>query len=347
MIRTNSILSHFLPGRENFSISTKRINPFLETKNTSNTTYYNASSSTPSPTVESSTTFIDPFFKDMEFLNGHLFRILRSQEGDSLAESVKELIEASREYQIKGDENSFEQVVSKVNNMLEHNENPSSSSSSSSPSASSLVPLHVLNVARAFDVALSLQNVAESHHRIRRWRSYLKGQGELALKQQPEDVYPTLLKNGFKPNQIRKRQSEQITDFVLTAHPTESKRRTLLAKYQRIATLLGVRDRTDLTPNSIRHLELEFEREILACWHSNTVRRNRPSAIDEARGGLSVVEDVLFYAVPVFLQSIDDSLVKIGADPLDCDCSTIRISSWIGGDRYKHERHKKNISEIK
>lgn len=137
----------------------------------------------------------------------------------------------------------------------------------------------------------------------------------------------------MSPSDIHERMKDQVCDFVLTAHPTQATRRTLLAKYSRIVTLLGVRDRTDLTPGARRHLEESFDRELLALWRSNTVRRSRPTALDEARNGLAVVEEVLWEALPIFAQSVDDSLVKIGAKPLPPSRSTIRISSWMGGDR--------------
>lgn len=132
------------------------------------------------------------------------------------------------------------------------------------------------------------------------------------------------------PEEIRASVQGQICDFVLTAHPTQATRRTLLAKYSRIAELLGVRDRTDLSPGARAHLEDSFDRELLALWRSNTVRRTRPSAIDEARNGLAVVEEVLWNAVPVFSQSVDDSLKRIGAKPLPPSVCTIRMSSWMG-----------------
>jgi phosphoenolpyruvate carboxylase len=120
-----------------------------------------------------------------------------------------------------------------------------------------------MQVARALHELLAYSNLCEAHHRIRRWKLYMRGAGQLALKQQPEDAFPLLIAAGHTPAQIREAMQRQIVDFVLTAHPTEATRRTLLAKYHRIATLLGVRDRTDLTPSARAHLDKEFEAEIL------------------------------------------------------------------------------------
>ncbi len=124
-----------------------------------------------------------------------------------------------------------------------------------------------------------------------------------------------------------------MIDFVLTAHPTQATRRTLLTKYAAIATLLGTRERTDLSPYAKKHVEEDLERLILSCWRSNTVRRVRPSPVDEARAGLAVIEDVLWQAVPIHLRTVDEALIKIGAPPTPPDRSSITFSSWAGGDR--------------
>ncbi len=69
---------------------------------------------------------------------------------------------------------------------------------------------------------------------------------------------------------------------------------------------------------------------ILSLWRSNSVRRIRPSPVDEARAGLAIVEDVLWRAVPKYLREVDFALKQIDAPPLPNTCSIVQFSSWIG-----------------
>ncbi|MFB3853770.1 MAG: phosphoenolpyruvate carboxylase [Vicinamibacterales bacterium] len=94
-------------------------------------------------------------------------------------------------------------------------------------------------------------------------------------------------------------------DLVLTAHPTEVFRRTLLQKHNRIGALLDLRDRPDLTSAEQEDVILALEREIAAIWETDEVRRERPSPLDEVRWGLAVVEGTLWDAVPRYLRALD------------------------------------------
>jgi phosphoenolpyruvate carboxylase len=300
--------------------------------------------------------FLAPLTKDIEYLTAKLFNIIAQQDGAEVADTVRQLVAVSKQYRERNDLTKFQELVDRVHELITSAATAAAStvslgvtagqtrnggepapfnSNGSSDLPRPLLSKKVLQVARAFHELLALANVAESHHRIRRWRNYLRGSGQLvqSQKQQPSDVFVRLKEAGFTPQQISQHQSEQKCDFVLTAHPTQATRRTLLAKYQSISTLLGVRERTDLTPAARGHLEEAFDREILAAWHSNTVRRVRPTPQDEARAGLAVVEDTLWHAVPIFLQSVDDALKDIGAQPVPPEVSTVRISSWMGQSR--------------
>jgi len=278
----------------------------------------------PSPGGDEADEFFAPLAADIAYLSGLLLTLIEQHEGAIVARTVKQLVDIGRKYRASGDEEAFKQLTQHIAKLVRPNDADSN--------VNGLPPL-VLQVARAFHELLHVSNVCESHHRIRRWRRYLRGVGDVNLKQQPEDAFPRLLAAGFSPEQVREAMSQQIVDFVLTAHPTQPTRRTLLTKYNMIAELLDVRDRPDLTPSARKHLEEDLKRELLAAWRSNTVRRTRPTPQDEARAGLAVVEEILWHAVPFFGRSVDDSLINIGAKPLDAGCSTVRFSSWMGGDR--------------
>ena len=122
-------------------------------------------------------------------------------------------------------------------------------------------------------------------------------------------------------------------ELVLTAHPTEIVRRTLLQKYDRIARALAMKDRADLTVLERETAIDTLRREIAACWETDEIRRTRPTPLDEVRGGLLVFEQSLWYALPRYLRELDRALHAHTGRRLPLDVSPIRFGSWMGGDR--------------
>ena len=120
---------------------------------------------------------------------------------------------------------------------------------------------------------------------------------------------------------------------MLTAHPTEIVRRTLLQKHDRIARALAMQDRADLTvperEDADRHAAPRDRRRL-------GDRRNppqRPTPLDEVRGGLLVFEQTLWDALPRYLRELDRALRAHTGRRLPLDAAPIRFGSWIGGDR--------------
>ena len=122
-------------------------------------------------------------------------------------------------------------------------------------------------------------------------------------------------------------------ELVLTAHPTEIVRRTLLQKYDRIARALAEKDRPDLTVWERETVVETLRREIAACWETDEIRRVRPTPLDEVRGGLLVFEQTLWQALPRYLRELDRALTQHTGSGLPLEVSPIRFGTWIGGDR--------------
>jgi phosphoenolpyruvate carboxylase len=122
-------------------------------------------------------------------------------------------------------------------------------------------------------------------------------------------------------------------ELVLTAHPTEIARRTLVQKYNRMAGALAALDREDLTLPERDDVQSTLEREIMSAWGSGDVRRERPSPLDEVRSGLIVFEESLWHAVPRYLRGVDHALRASTGRGLPLTATPIRFGSWIGGDR--------------
>src|SRR5262245_17476683 len=188
-------------------------------------------------------------------------------------------------------------------------------------------------LARAFTHFLNLANVAEQHHRIRRRRAYLRDPGSRPQRGSPEETFARLVARGVSPDALHDAVCALQIELVLTAHPTEVSRRTLIHKHNRVATLLAESDRSDLTAPERADLQAAIRREILSAWVTDEVRHQRLTPIDEVKGGLIVFEQSLWNALPRFLRSVDRALVAATGKPLPLDISPVRFGSWIGGDR--------------
>lgn len=196
-----------------------------------------------------------------------------------------------------------------------------------------------LPVARAFAHFLNLANIAEQHHRTRRAREY---QRDPAAPPQPwscDEVFGRLRSEGVPPERLFEAVTSLQIELVLTAHPTEVVRRTLLQKYSRIAALLARRDDLVMRDNggtmSLAEREIvdALRREITAAWETDEVRHQRPTPIDEVKGGLFIFEQTLWDSVPQYLRNLDRALREQCHRPLPLDAAPIQFGSWIGGDR--------------
>jgi phosphoenolpyruvate carboxylase len=152
------------------------------------------------------------------------------------------------------------------------------------PSAES-VPL-----ARAFSHFLTLANIAEQHHRVRRSRQYRLRPEQPPQRASLRDTFERLIAAGISRKRLHGTVRAMDVELVLTAHPTEITRRALLQKYHAIDETLSQRDRPDLTPGERKARDEELYREITAYWHTDEILRKRPTPREEAWSGLLVFE---------------------------------------------------------
>jgi phosphoenolpyruvate carboxylase len=188
-------------------------------------------------------------------------------------------------------------------------------------------------IARAFAHFLHLANVAEQHHRIRRRRAYQGDPHAAAQEGSCEEGFARLIASGMSPDRLHDAVCALQIELVLTAHPTEVARRTLVQKYNRIARTLAMRDRSDLTPPEREELTARLQREIESAWATNEIRDRPPTPLDEVRSGLIVFEQSLWEALPRYLRSVDRALRTTTRRGLPIGVTPIRFGSWIGGDR--------------
>lgn len=127
--------------------------------------------------------------------------------------------------------------------------------------------------------------------------------------------------------------NKQKVEIVLTAHPTEVNRRTMLEKHNRLRHALDSLDGQGRTPYELRQLYKQVHTEIASIWETDELRRIKPTPVEEATSGLAIVENVLWQAVPGYLRKLDDCSREFLDKPLPLNAAPLKIASWMGGDR--------------
>lgn len=172
-----------------------------------------------------------------------------------------------------------------------------------------MVPL-----ARAFSVFLSLANIAEEHHRSRRRRVLSLGKNAVPQPGSCDEALGRLVAGGADPETLHDTVAGLGIELVLTAHPTQSLRRTILQKHARIARGLTLLDRSSLTPVEREGVRESLAAEVQSIWLTDGLRRRKPTPLDEARSGLVVVEHALWDAIPRFHRELDRALGKLRSE---------------------------------
>jgi phosphoenolpyruvate carboxylase len=252
-----------------------------------------------------------PLREDVRLLGELLGDTLRAEGGDELfyiVERVRALAKAAR----AGSDVDFAELATELSRM----------------------PVErALPVARAFAHFLNLANIAEQHHRIRRRRAYQRDPKSSPQRGSCADSFARLVTAGIARDRLYEAVRMMQIELVLTAHPTEIARRTLVQKYNRIAESLMARDHTDLTLPEREEIMASLAREIRTAWGTSEVRQERPTPLDEVRAGLIVFEQSLWEALPRYLREVDRALTATTGRGLPLDVTPLRFGSWIGGDR--------------
>ena len=174
---------------------------------------------------------------------------------------------------------------------------------------------------RAFALYFQLANIAEQHHRLRRRREYLRERR--TPRESLAEAFELLA--GVDEEELARRARHVSLELVLTAHPTEATRRTILAAHVRLGAALAELDDPEL-PEPRRHeLEAALAREVTGLWQTDEVRGRRPRVGDEIRNGLWFFEQSLLDVAPRLLADYRERLPDAPVP--------LRFGSWIGGDR--------------
>ncbi|STO53421.1 Phosphoenolpyruvate carboxylase [Grimontia hollisae] len=186
----------------------------------------------------------------------------------------------------------------------------------------------LLPVARAFSQFLNLTNIAEQYHSVSRHCAE-----QVCNPDTLDDLFIRLKHADVSDNERDNAVDDLKIELVLTAHPTEIARRTTIHKLVQINKCLSKLELGDLSSGERAKTELRLEQLIAQAWHSDVIRKQRPTPLDEAKWGYAVIENSLWQAVPEFLRQFDQKMKNHLGRGLGVDASPIQISSWMGGDR--------------
>ena len=186
--------------------------------------------------------------------------------------------------------------------------------------------------ASAFAVYFDLINLAEEVHRIQALRARERAQYPAPIGESIGEAIARLRARGVTTERMAKLLRELRIELVLTAHPTEAKRRTVLSKLQRISDLLRHLQDADLLPRERTELLAGLQAEITALWLTDRARTTRPAVTDEVRTGLYFVDEVFWDLVPRIDADLE-AAVAFHYPGLVPPPAWLTVASWIGGDR--------------
>ena len=186
----------------------------------------------------------------------------------------------------------------------------------------------LLPVARAFSQFLNLANIAEQFHTTSR-----NCADNVCVPDSIDELFAKLNNSEISEEEVLAAVKNLKIDLVLTAHPTEITRRTLIHKHGAINKCLSQLELTELSSQERDVFMTRIEQLVSQAWHTNEIRTVRPTPVDEAKWGFAVVENSLWDAVPNFLRSLDKRLQDRLDYQLPIDAAPVKFTSWMGGDR--------------
>ncbi len=252
--------------------------------------------------------------EDIRYLGNILGEVIKEQEGIkffNLVENVRKLSKADK-INLKN-KNSFKKLVKIVRKSN---------------------PRDTLRLTRAFTHFINFINLAESIDTARNLDEYETKRKNLKYNIFIEEIFEKLFKNKkISNNKIYNLAKNLDIGIVLTAHPTEVKRRTLIQKYHKIIEILEQRDLYKSNSSKLIQLNKQLYNEFTIIWNTDDLKRSKPSPFDEARWGLAIIEDSLWDTIPKVYRRLNSIFLKNMNRGLPKNFNPIQFGSWMGGDR--------------
>lgn len=241
--------------------------------------------------------------QNVKLLGRMLGDVVRQHAGEVIYDSVESIRQLSKNAQV---ENNFDRLFDMLGQLDDE---------------------ATLQIARAFSQFLNLANIAEQHHSTSDVATE-----RLSLEATLSGTVRALQET-HAPATIAAALDDLHIDLVLTAHPTEITRRTLIHKHREINACLGQLDKKGLSHRDQQRIQQRLRELIAQIWHTEEFRTDRPTPIDEARWAFAVIENSLWDAVPAFFRTVDSIATQAELPARPNNWQPIQISSWIGGDR--------------
>ncbi len=255
------------------------------------------------------------FRENVRYLGNILGKVIKQQEGENFFQLVEKVRKLSKANKISIQANQTNRKVIRA--------------------IKNLSPKNTFKLTRAFSHFMNLINLAELIDASRNLNEYENSKKKIANNNLfIEEIFEDLFNNKkISENKIYNTAKNLNIGIVLTAHPTEVKRRTLIQKYHNITEILEQRDLLKIYPSKLKILDKKLFDELTIIWNTDDLKRFKPSPLDEARWGLAIIEDSLWDTIPkvyrrlnsIFIQNMDKGLPK--------NFNPIQFGSWMGGDR--------------
>ena len=251
---------------------------------------------------------------DVRLLGNILGNVIKKQEGQTffnLVEKIRKLSKANRA-DIK-QQDSYKKI---------------------SKTLSQINPSNTYKLTRAFSHFMNFINLAESIDASRTLDEFENNKAKANKNIFIEEIFEELFKDRkISSNKIYNTAKNLNIGIVLTAHPTEVKRRTLIQKYHNITELLEQRELMKSFPSKQKIIDRKLYDEITIIWNTDDLKRTKPSPFDEARWGLAIIEDSLWETIPKVYRRLNNIFVKNMGKGLPKNFNPIEFGSWMGGDR--------------
>jgi phosphoenolpyruvate carboxylase len=258
----------------------------------------------------------DPLAREVKLVGALLGQVIVEQEGEPLFELVEQLRRTAIRRRASDDQSPLDAAPVLADRPLDE----------------------LLAVARAFTAYFLLINLAEEKHRVRTLR---KRERAGVLPESIAEALTQLDRSGLTTAGLRELLDRLLLRPVLTAHPTEARRRTVLVAQRRLYRLLDRFDDPRLTRRQDRDLRRRMREEITVLWQTSQGRRQRPTPLDEVRAAMVFFDQTLFRVTPQLYRALDTALLdRRGEDRsgsrLPAARAFLRWGSWIGSDRDGH-----------
>ena len=254
----------------------------------------------------------EPLRRDINLLGRILGQVIVEQEGKSLFGAEEEIRLLCKRLRFDYDPDLDERLKRRVERMGAE---------------------ELGRIVRAFSVYFQLVNIAERYHRIRRRRQYEASPEAPPQRASLRSALARLKREGLGSKDLERMLEGLNLSLVLTAHPTETQRRSIRRKHLGIGEILGSLEVQNLTPRERKKAEERLAEEITVLWQTDELRVERPKVEDEIRRTLLFFEKPLISSTLDVYRDLEDEFARQFPEKSLTLGRVLEFGSWVGGDQ--------------